>query len=682
MSLKQEVENLAMIDIFTEAKKTDLFIGRPYYLDFDKAYLLVADAWKEKVGGIPQGTFILAFYENENDDVDECLLLRAIKPAKLPTDNDVIASMVEYYKDNLKTSGKKSQLDDFTKYTFSFSGLECRILGTFFRDKNEEVSRDKNKKVQFGADVENYYSAHNYVAYKPIGDILEQIVNFRDGNISIGSTTDYRIGKIRYSSSRRFQEKHTDVPVYVSPSDFLGKRTALFGMTRTGKSNTVKKIIEATTEISNKATQVCAKATTDSAIDNVKQFTDDGIPKYKVGQIIFDMNGEYANANLQDEGTAIFEMYKDLTSRYSVLEKLDFKVLKTNFYREIENGIELIRGMLEETNYQYINNFLAIDFSEPQDKKGSEHIRWKRKIAAYQCCLKVAGFKPPENFKVYFSGNKEINDKIKDGQIIDPSNGISLDEAIDWFTWVAEHTDDSFFNKYKREKGHEWYDDNLIALLVLLTCRRDLKPNLQIGGYKMLSGLLPYHTNTISGSFELEIVKSLQEGKIVIIDLSQGEETIQKTFAEKICISVFRNSMNNFVNNKPNNFIQFYFEEAHNLFPQKDDKNLSRIYNRIAKEGAKLNIGLIYATQEVSSISSNILKNTQNWFIAHLNNEDELKEIRKFYDFADFCDSLIRYSSGSDKGFIRMKTYSNAFVVPVQVDRFIAHEGKNNELRK
>lgn len=664
MSIVQELQNLATLDIFTEAKKAELFIGRPYYLDFDKAYLLITDAWKEKVGGVPQGTFLLAFYENENDDVDECLLLRALKPAKLPTDNDVIASMVDYYKDNLKTSGKKSQLDDYTKYTFSFSGLECRILGTFYRDTENSI--------QFGADVENYYSAHNYVAYKPVGEVLEQIVNFRDGSMVVGCNTDYRIGKIRYSSSRRFQAKGADVPVYVNPSDFLGKRTALFGMTRTGKSNTVKKVIEATTEISEKASVACSNAPVGPTVDNVKQFADDGIPKYKVGQIIFDMNGEYANANLQDDGTAIFEKYSAITTRYSVLDKPGFKVLKVNFFNEISVGFELICSLLAEEGGDYIKSFIAVDLEEPKDKYGSAYIRWARKAAAYQCCLKEAGFTVPQNYKVRFTGNKDINDKIVKGRIIDPSAGISLEDAGIFWRWVADHSDDKFFVDYRNKNGHDWIDEDLKAILVFLTRKRNLSGTANLTGYRKLVPLKDYHTIQSDSPFEVDIVEQLRNGNIVIIDLSQGDPTIQQTFADKICLSIFQSAMNNFVSNRPNNFIQFYFEEAHNLFPKKDDKDLSGIYNRIAKEGAKLNIGLIYATQEVSSISSNILKNTQNWFIAHLNNDDELKEIKKFYDFADFCDSLVRYSSGSDKGFIRMKTYSNAFIVPVQIDRFMA----------
>ena len=99
-------------------------------------------------------------------------------------------------KDNLKTSGSNNQLDDYTKYTFSFSGLECRILGTFYKDQNGNVT--------FGADVENFYSAHNYVVYKPTDKVLEKIVNFRDGNSVVGGSNDVKIGKVRYSSSLRF----------------------------------------------------------------------------------------------------------------------------------------------------------------------------------------------------------------------------------------------------------------------------------------------------------------------------------------------------------------------------------------------------------------------------------------------------------------------------------------------
>lgn len=161
LALTNEIARIAAVDLFRRGKagdfETGLFVARLFYLDYDRAYLLVADAWKQRAKGIPQGTFLLAYYENE-DGITEALLLRVLRPTRLPTDSDVIASMIEYYKDNLRTAGRETQ---------------------------------------------------------------------REGQV-VGSPTDIRLGKVRYSSARRFQAQNDDVPVFVS-QDFLGKRTALTG---------------------------------------------------------------------------------------------------------------------------------------------------------------------------------------------------------------------------------------------------------------------------------------------------------------------------------------------------------------------------------------------------------------------------------------------------------------------
>jgi hypothetical protein len=142
-----------------------------------------------------------------------------------------------------------------------------------------------------------------------------------------GGPGDQRIGEVRYASSRRHPQG-TSVPVYVSAFDYLGKRTALFGMTRTGKFNTVKMIIQATAELAGSGAKL------------------HGEPVRRIGQIIFDVNGEYANDNQQDEGTAIYQLYKNEVIRYSLLDKPGFKVMKLNFYQDLEAGFSLIRSAL------------------------------------------------------------------------------------------------------------------------------------------------------------------------------------------------------------------------------------------------------------------------------------------------------------------------------------------------
>ncbi|WP_443945762.1 ATP-binding protein [Pedobacter sp. AW1-32] len=665
-SLRDEFEKIAKTDIFEVAKDAKNFVGNPFKIDYDKTSLLTCDDWKYKVGGIAQGCFLLAFYENDfgEEIVNEALLLRALRPTAIPSDNGVISSRIEYFKEELKTAGKNRQIDQFTRFEFSCSGMECSILGTFYKTSGG--------KVEFGADLENFYSPHLYKVYKPSGKYLQYIVNLRDDDGPLKPDSNFQIGEVRYSSSRKNHSENTgtDEKVYMHTKDILGKRTALFGMTRTGKSNTVKKLIDATVSLSSKS-KMDIKTANENLIEKAKPFTTSEIPKYSVGQIIFDINGEYANKNLQD-GTAIFEKYSSNTKRYSIQDKQEdgFEIMKVNFFSDVQTGFEYILQFLSEDNSDYLTGFKVIDFARPEENDFNGWNKFNKHKSIYFCCLEKAGFDLPKGLTVKIKSNAEIDALIKENDDkFDTSKDFTISEAYYFWEIVWKNKDHECFAKLKKaNKGKDWLTEEIRSLLVMLFQKKETGQ--QVSGYQKLKVAAKLHTSKTNSSFQIDIVNSLRNGKIVIVDLSQGNPQVQRIFSEKICQSIFSSSMNNFIDAHPNNFIQFYFEEAHNLFPKKDDKDLSQIYNRIAKEGAKLNLGMVYATQEVSSISSNILKNTQNWFIAHLNNEDEVKELRKFYDFSDFADALIKFSAKNDKGFVRMKTYSNPFVVPVQIGLF------------
>src|SRR5688572_21607928 len=101
----EQLKALASVDLFKEGRASAQFIGRPFYFDYEKAKVLVNDKWKNAVGGLPVGTFLLCAYTGEAN-VEEMVLLRVLGPTALPTDSEVVASMVEYYKEGSTTDDK------------------------------------------------------------------------------------------------------------------------------------------------------------------------------------------------------------------------------------------------------------------------------------------------------------------------------------------------------------------------------------------------------------------------------------------------------------------------------------------------------------------------------------------------------------------------------------------------
>ncbi len=635
-----------------ELLQPENFVGWVYSIDYELAYIMTNDLWKYRALGIPHNCFLVAAsfdpanFANVPEEEQEIILLRVLGSSKLPQDDDLVRTKIDHFKDQKDPMGTPDrQIDEITQNELQFGGLKCRVLGTFFIDKDE---------LWLGSDLESFATATRLNVYRPHVQALATIVNYvdplrrnaaREMAEQLGLKGDikpFQIGTVRYTSTDRLHRRDPrseKVPVFVQPADFLARRTAVLGMTRTGKSNMIKQMVSV-----------------------VKRVADES--HAKIGQIIYDINGEYANANQQDKG-ALADIYPQDTVRYRMLEARGFQELRTNFYEQINEGFGIIQRELEEANrvtVDYVRAFVNLSFDEPDKQEVHEHQRWQVRVAAYKTLLYVAGFQPPANTKVKFEANDKVRDSVieKAGeQLPDPKYGLTLEQARKWFLAARQANLD---NPLKSSSGKDWVDDALRTLLDMIAQRQG---NTYISGYKILADAVKYHSPSRTTEVADEIYDYLKDGKIVILDLSVGDARIREKISTRIAQKIFQKSMEIFVRGDTPPNIVVYIEEAHNLIGKGMD--LTETWPRLAKEGAKYRIGLVYATQEVSSMHPNILANTENWFITHLNNAREIKELAQFYDFEDFSDSLIR---AQDVGFARVKTLSSPFVIPVQIDKF------------
>jgi DNA helicase HerA-like ATPase len=97
---------------------------------------------------------------------------------------------------------------------------------------------------------------------------------------------------------------------------------------------------------------------------------------------------------------------------------------------------------------------------------------------------------------------------------------------------------------------------------------------------------------------------------------------------------------------------------------------LSDVYSRFAKEGAKFHIGIVYSTQSPSTISQELLAQTENFFVGHLASQDEAKALGKVQITYEGVEKDILHAR--TPGYMRMLTFSHRFVVPMQAFKFEA----------
>ena len=332
--------------------------------------------------------------------------------------------------DTDRTYDESGHTDQFTLNMLRYSGIRCRILGTF---RACESGSDDEWVIHYGSDISNFNAGQGMTIYKPSGPSLERVVNRR--RIEKDSSSERKVGQLRYSAAIMEADAPEAVPVSIQASDLIAQRTALFGMTRTGKSNTTKTIAKALFELRSE---------------------DRGV---RVGQLIFDPNGEYANDNPQDQGClrnlqyekAEYEGHVQTYGSHEHPHDPERNITKFNFYgaqepqsppaseRDLEQllhslyqGKQIIDDALAEETAGYVTDFRNARLDDIRGAVGErargEYTRFRRRLFVYRCMLASAGFKPPEQLPTtngLFSREigKQMSESLEMGQYVSLLDG-------------------------------------------------------------------------------------------------------------------------------------------------------------------------------------------------------------------------------------------------------------------
>lgn len=603
------------------------FVGYVLEIGYDAVTVITSDPFKTAVGGVPRNSLLIMAPAEMDGLPLHFTLLRVLESAPTPLSQDVQQTYFELQKKSMP------ELDVFTQAELQWGALQAGVLGMFYPHPTDLDA------IEFSGDLNNFVSAHKYRVYAPTDDLLDLIVNAlvpREGAFPLG---ELRMTECRLPLPGK---RLPQVEVLICAADFKGTRTALFGKTRLGKSNVVKLLAE-------------------SLITTTGRTKD-------TGQLIFDADGEYANDNPQDGNASLASAYRARCHVYAITPKQQTpsRPLRVDFYREPQAGHRILGTLLQaagRAGSNYIQNFLSVDLPELagiRDMPPNEQRRAKRKVLMYWAILHRAG---------YVEGTRPLPLRL------DPQFNQAARQAVyaPDPAPAAPATLDQLAAELERaaradraaplmsSSGNPLFDADDRHLLGLLAPQSQTST-----GPAILAPFRQYH-DPDAGNFVVEIIKLLDDGETVILDLGNAAPEVMAYFSEHLTRSIFYHQVDKFSNNRlGRHYVQLYFEEAHTLFPAHEEQD--DIYRRIAKEGAKYHIGMVYSTQSPSTISKDLLAQTENFVVAHLSSQDEVRALAKVnVAYEGLQHDLLTTRT---PGFVRLLTRSHRFVVPVQARKF------------
>jgi hypothetical protein len=356
---------LELENITEQAKKYEdmHFVGYVLEIGYNTVTIITSDPYKIAVGGVPRNSLLIMVPASYTDFPPHFTLLRVLEAAPTPLSKEVQQTYFELQKKSMP------ELDIFTQSELQWGALKTGVLGMFYPHP------EKMDRVEFSGDLNNFVSAIKYRVYAPDETLLELITNSM-----VPDENRFSIGALRLTECRLPLpgKRPPNVTVNVSTNDFMGTRTAMFGKTRLGKSNIVKLIAQSLIETTNDTRNV--------------------------GQLIFDIDGEYANDNPQDESFSLKSAYPNRCVVYAITRKpsTESRPLRLNFYEHPEKSLPVIASLLTQdgrTSSTYVRAFTSVDLiplEEIRRLQPGPQTRALRRIQMFWAILRKAGYSVDE----------------------------------------------------------------------------------------------------------------------------------------------------------------------------------------------------------------------------------------------------------------------------------------------